>query len=456
MGKYFATDGIRNKADYFTTDFLQKIALGLQKYGEKKTAGKEISVLVGGDTRESSEWILADLERAFESLGIECRSVGVLPTPAINYVFYKLGFDFAIDVTASHNPAVDNGIKIMERGEESGVKLSADGVEIIEETLENSESFPLVATNLQESLHEDAVQLYTEHLESYTTALGGKKADFKGLKLGIDFANGATSTIGADIFKKFGAEVEILHCEKKYGTKINDRAGSTHLEKLTALVKEKGLDCGIAYDGDGDRCLMVAKDGTTVKGDEIMAIIAEYLGLKQVVVTVMSNQGMFDWAKRKGVELEVVPVGDTNVSLAMREKKIQIGGEECGHIILPEQATGDGMLTSLAIVKIMAETGKDLAKLAGTVQIFPQVIHNMQATAEEKALLAKNTEIQAILAEFEHKIESESGRLLVRPSGTEELIRITLWGRDEVQIKNLSEEVRKALKAKFDEILKNN
>lgn len=452
MGKYFATDGIRKKAEYFTTEFLQKVALGLYRYGTGQKKLSDLKVLIGGDTRESSEWILVDLERAFESLGVECRNVGVLPTPGINYVFYEMGFDFAIDVTASHNGWEDNGIKIMERGEKSGVKLSEAGVEAIEAVLEKDEKYELAAVELKETLHTDAVELYKEHLERYTLETGEKSGTqpLAGLKIGMDCANGATSVIGAEIFEKLGAKVRVIHQNKNYGRLINLEAGSTHLEKLVELVKAEKLDCGVAYDGDGDRCLMVTEDGEIIKGDEIMAVIAEYLKLERVVVTVMSNQGMFDWAKRQAVKLEVVPVGDTNVSIAMREQNIQLGGEECGHIILPGQATGDGMLTSLLMAKIIAGSQKNLGELAATVQIFPQVIHNMAASATEKELL-KTPEIQAILNDYQKKLEGENGRLLVRPSGTEELVRITIWGEDAEKIQQTAREIEQKIKEKIEE-----
>ena len=453
MGKYFATDGIRKRAEYFTTEFLQKVALGLYRYGVQKKGLENPRILIGGDTRESSEWMLADLERAFESLGVECRNVGVLPTPGINYVFYEMGFDFAIDVTASHNGWEDNGIKIMERGKKSGVKLSELGAEVIETVLDNAEMYDLKAVELKESLHADAVNLYKKHLENYALETGKQcgSRPLTGLKIGLDCANGATSVIGAESWEKLGAKVEVINQNKSYGRLINLDCGSTHMEKLIKLVQNQNLDFGVAYDGDGDRCLMVTRTGKVVKGDEIIAIIAEYLDLKQVVVTVMSNQGIFDWAKRKAVKLQVVSVGDTNVSIAMREQEIQLGGEECGHIILPGQATGDGMLTSLLMAKIIAESQKDLGDLAGTVQIFPQVIHNMKATAEDKALL-KAPEIQEILDDYQKKLEGENGRLLVRPSGTEDLVRITVWGEHAEKIQQIALEIEQKIKLKLEEI----
>ena len=254
---YFGTDGIRQKAEEFTPEFLAKIVKGLVDY-----AGDEIKVLIGGDTRESSEWILADLETALETFGLEYGNVGVLPTPGINYCFFNMGFDFAIDVTASHNPYTDNGIKIFERGKNYGQKLSEEGCETIEKALSAELSYTPASTSLREDLHADALELYTKHLTDY---LGD--ADFSELKLGMDCANGATSVINKTIFEQFGAQVSLIHADPEYGTKINHNCGSTHLESLQELVTKNHLDFGIAFDGDGDRCLLVDVKGNVDIGE---------------------------------------------------------------------------------------------------------------------------------------------------------------------------------------------
>lgn len=438
--KYFGTDGIRNKADFFTADFLFKIARGLVNY-----AGDEIKVLIGGDTRESSEWIIADLEKAFEDLGVEYSTIDVLPTPGINYCFYNMGFDFAIDVTASHNPYTDNGIKIFERGKTSGTKLCEAGCEKIEAELDK-ELFrnDANAATLRESLHDDALDLYKSHLKDY---LG--TADFSGLHIGMDCANGATSVVNKSIFEALGATVELINADASYGTGINHDCGSTHLEQLQSLVKEQELDFGVAFDGDGDRCLLVNHEGTVVDGDEIIAILANHLNLDKIAITVMANQGLLNWAKDHNVHAEITAVGDSNVAAAMREKDIKIGGEQSGHIILPGEATGDGMLTALMITKVVSETKKSLKDLASIMTKFPQIILNMDATPDQKTALKEKDEAKNLLLEFSKKLESVEGRLLVRPSGTENLIRITMWGNDEAKITDLANE----LKTKLGEVL---
>ena len=437
--KYFGTDGIRQSADKYTKEFINSIIAGLADY-----AGTDKKVLIGGDTRESSEWILQDLAAALESLGFEYASVNVLPTPAINYCFYEMGFDFAIDVTASHNPFTDNGIKIFERGPSSGIKLTEKGCEAIEKALEEHKTINIVATTDRASLHDEAVEIYKEHLLNY---LG--KADFSGLKIGMDCANGAMSVLGKSIFEQLGATVQTIFANETYGQGINAGCGSTHTEQLKSLVKENGLDFGVAYDGDGDRTLLIDKDGKEVDGDEIIAILANYLKLDKIAITVMANQGIINWAKENNIHAEITAVGDSNVAEAMRTHHIEIGGEQSGHIILPGEPTGDGMLTSLMVTKVIAETKKPLRELAAIITKFPQVIVNMTATPEQKANLKTSEPAKKLLLEYDEKLKAVDGRLLVRPSGTELLIRITMWGNDEAKITALANE----LKDKLGEIL---
>lgn len=437
--QYFGTDGIRDKADEFTPEFLAKIIRGLVDY-----AGDNIKVLIGGDTRESTEWILQDLDKALETFGLEYSSVGVLPTPAINYCFYEMGFDYAIDVTASHNPYTDNGIKIFERGKTSGQKLSEDARETIERSLADAIIYDPTPTTYREDLHTEALTLYKDHLKNY---IGD--ASFKNLKIGIDCANGATSVINETIFKELGAETKLIHADSNYNTKINDNCGSTHLESLKALVKNNQLDFGVAFDGDGDRCLMIDENGQEVDGDHIIAIIANYFNLDSIAITVMANQGLLNWAKENHINAEITPVGDSNVAEAMRLKNIKVGGEQSGHIILPNENTGDGMLTSLMVTKIISETKKKLSELSSIITKFPQVIVNLEATKEQKEKLESSDSIKQLLLDYHKKLELLSGRLLVRPSGTEPLIRITMWGDNESTITNLANELKEKLSNLF-------
>lgn len=432
---YFGTDGIRQKADQFTPDFLYQIARGLVDY-----AGPEIKVFLAGDTRESTEWILQDLATAFETLGVEYASAGILPTPAINYCFFNMGFDFAVDVTASHNPYTDNGIKIFERGRKSGTKLCLEGREAIENALNSAETYAPVSTTLREDLHEDALQLYQKHLKDY---LG--QTNFSSLKIGMDCANGATSVINSEVFEQFGTKVQVINCCKNYNTKINQDCGSTHLEALQQLVQKNHLNFGIAFDGDGDRCLMVDHTGEIIDGDQIIAILANHLHLNAIAITVMANQGLLNWAKDNQIKAEITAVGDSNVAAAMQEQDIPIGGEQSGHIILPGEPTGDGMLTALVMTKVIAETNQSLNSLASLFTKSPQVIININATPEQKQALKSSDSAKKLLLSYSEKLDSLDGRLLVRPSGTEPLIRITMWGNDEKQIDRLANELKEKL-----------
>lgn len=433
--KYFGTDGIRQPAEKFTPDFLMAVVQGLVNYG-----GDNIKVLLGGDTRESTEWILADLETALETFGIEYGNVGVLPTPAINYCFPQMGFSFAIDVTASHNPYTDNGIKIFELGENGPRKLSAAGRNAIEEALANTETFTPISPSLRENLHKDAVDLYVEHLKNYVG-----KMNFKAIRIGMDCANGAMSVIGKKVFKDLGARVLLTNADDHYGTDINNNCGSTHLEPLQALVKEHHLDFGVAFDGDGDRCILVDREGGIVDGDQILAILTHFLGLHSMAVTVMANQGLLNWAEEQNITCETTPVGDANVLAAMQEHGLEIGGEQSGHIILPGEPTGDGMLTALMMSRAILHLGQPLSKLAKIITKLPQVTVNLPATAAKKQALEEKPESRKLLLDYAKQLQDMSGRLLVRPSGTEDLIRITLWGENAEQIELLATTLKQQL-----------
>lgn len=434
--KYFGTDGIRQKAENFTQDFIVSIVRGLIDY-----AGDDVKILIGGDTRESTEWILSYLENALESFGIEYGNVGVLPTPAINYCFDKMGFDLAIDVTASHNPYTDNGIKIFESTPTGPQKLSEKGCQAIEDAIDESTPYSLASSSIRESLHQDAIDLYLDHLKSYVSP-----ANFNNLHIGIDCANGATSTINSTVFESLGAKTKLINSDSHYGTKINNNCGSTHLEQLQKNVKDNQLTFGVAFDGDGDRCLMVDENSDIIDGDQIIAIIANYINSPSIAVSVMANQGLINWAKDNNINLEITPVGDSNVAAAMREKDIKIGGEQSGHIILSGEATGDGMLTALFVSKIISETNKTLSELSEIITKLPQITINLEASSEQKKSLKEKPEIKKLLLDYNKKLDSISGRLLVRPSGTENIIRITMWGKDENKINSLINTLKNELK----------
>lgn len=445
MGKYFGTDGIRNKAEFFTPEFIRKVANGIVRYsgaGIDSESGLErpIRVMIGGDTRESSQQMITDFTDALETLGLDCAVVDVLPTPAINYAFYKLGYDLAIDITASHNPYTDNGIKIFERSIDGyGVKLNAKARDIVENAIDYDDTFDTQTATLAENMHEEALRVYLEHLAEKV-----ERVDLAGLKVCLDCANGATSVAARRIFESLGAQVTVINDDAEYGRGINNGCGSTHLEQIKTLVTSGDFDFGAAFDGDGDRCLLVDKNGDTVDGDQIIAILAHHLGIKKIAVTVMANQGLLDWAKSEQIEVVSTDVGDANVFAAMQAQQIPIGGEQSGHTILPGEPMGDGILTALFIAKTMVETQKSLSELASIMPVYPQVLENIVATPEEKAALSGEA-AQKVLAKYAELLAENNGRLLVRPSGTENLIRITIWGKESQYIQGVVAELSREL-----------
>ena len=438
--KYFGTDGIRGKAEMFTGEFLEKIVRGLGVEGKR--------VLIGGDTRESTKHILENLERSLKNNGAkEVGNIGVFPTPGINNVFYSLVYDFAIDVTASHNPYTDNGIKIFEYADGSGIKLNEEGRERIEKELASDSPFELKVPDVETEFFDEkarGLEYYKKHLRDY---LG--TTDLSGLRVTLDCANGATGIVGGSVFEELGAEVEVENNDTDFGRKINDGVGSTHLEGLQEKVRSGEFNLGAAFDGDGDRCMLVDEKGELVDGDQILVILANFLHLDKIAGTVMANQGLLNWGKEHGVEVITTDVGDQNVAAAMREQDIKIGGEQSGHIILPREAMGDGMLTALMAAKAMKETGRPLSDLAGEMKKFPQTMLNVPASHEEKEMLKTSEAVKSTIAEFSERLNAVHGRLLVRPSGTEDLVRITLWGEEQEKIDLLANELAEKLTEEF-------
>ncbi len=438
--KYFGTDGIRGKAEMFTGEFSEKIVRGLGVEGKR--------VLIGGDTRESTKHILENLERSLKNNGAkEVGNIGVFPTPGINNVFYSLVYDFAIDVTASHNPYTDNGIKIFEYADGSGIKLNEEGRERIEKELASDSPFELKVPDVETEFFDEkarGLEYYKKHLRDY---LG--TTDLSGLRVTLDCANGATGIVGGSVFEELGAEVEVENNDTDFGRKINDGVGSTHLEGLQEKVRSGEFNLGAAFDGDGDRCMLVDEKGELVDGDQILVILANFLHLDKIAGTVMANQGLLNWGKEHGVEVITTDVGDQNVAAAMREQDIKIGGEQSGHIILPREAMGDGMLTALMAAKAMKETGRPLSDLAGEMKKFPQTMLNVPASHEEKEMLKTSEAVKSTIAEFSERLNAVHGRLLVRPSGTEDLVRITLWGEEQEKIDLLANELAEKLTEEF-------
>lgn len=436
MGKYFGTDGIRGKAEIFTGDFIERIVRGLGVTGKR--------VLIGGDTRESTEEILEKFRHALDNNGAtEVGVAGVLTTPGINYAFCYLGYDYAIDVTASHNPYTDNGIKIFEPKDNYGVKLGVEAQERIEKELDNNSPSDLEVPQIETQHFDDskrALTYYMQHLERY---VGDVRLD--GFKIALDCANGATGVVGGTVFERLGASVHVMNNDTSYGRGINDGVGSTHIEGLQEAMRGGEYHFGAAFDGDGDRCILVDETGEVVDGDQILTILARHLKLDKIVATVMANQGLLNWGKENSVEVVTADVGDQNVAAEMHEKNIQLGGEQSGHIILPGEPMGDGILTALMVAKAMKESMRKLSGLASLMIKSPQVMVNVPATDEVKAAFKQSGVVSELIHEYEERLKAINGRVLVRPSGTEALIRVTMWGDNKDAIAELADELAKRI-----------
>ncbi|WP_024378774.1 phosphoglucosamine mutase [Streptococcus suis] len=422
MGKYFGTDGVRGEAN---VELTPELAFKLGRFGGYVLSQHETDVprvFVARDTRISGQMLEAALIAGLLSVGIHVYKLGVLATPGVAHLVKTEKASAGVMISASHNPAQDNGIKFFAG---DGFKLD-DALEAEIEALLDAEEDTLP----RPSAHGlgDVVD-YPEGLRKYQQFLVSTGTDLDGMKVALDTANGAASTSARQIFADLGAELTVM-AEKPDGLNINEGVGSTHPEKLQELVKETGSQIGLAFDGDSDRLIAVDENGDLVDGDRIMYIVGKYLADKgllaknTIVTTVMSNLGFHKALDREGIEKAVTAVGDRYVVEEMRKGGYNIGGEQSGHVILMDyNTTGDGQLTAVQLTKIMKETGKKLSELAAEVTIYPQKLVNIRV---ENSMKDKATEVPAIAAIIE-KMEAEmagNGRILVRPSGTEPLLRV--------------------------------
>jgi phosphoglucosamine mutase len=421
MGRLFGTDGVRGLAN---RDLTAELALDLSVAAAHVLAdtgefrGHRPFAIVGRDTRASGEFLEAAVVAGLASAGVDVWLVGVAPTPAVAYLVEQTGADLGVMLSASHNPMPDNGIKFFARG---GIKLADDIEDAIENRLEEPWERP---TGTDVGRVKDASHLiedYVKHLLSTTTQ------SLKGLKVVVDGANGAAHYVAPEVYRRAGAEVIAIHCSPD-GNNINEKCGSTHLESLSEAVRSHGADIGVAHDGDADRFLAVDAKGELVDGDQIMAILglalrdAGKLTHNTVVGTVMANLGFKIAMRNEGIDIIETAVGDRYVLEAMRDGGFTIGGEQSGHVILAEHAnTGDGTLTALQVLARMAQTGKSVAELASVMNRLPQVLINVKGVDKSRVNASEklNAEISAVAAEL-----GDSGRVLLRPSGTEALVRV--------------------------------
>lgn len=422
MGKYFGTDGVRGEAN---VELTPELAFKLGRFGGYVLSQHETDVprvFVARDTRISGQMLEAALIAGLLSVGIHVYKLGVLATPGVAHLVKTEKASAGVMISASHNPAQDNGIKFFAG---DGFKLD-DALEAEIEALLDAEEDTLPRPSAQGL--GDVVE-YPEGLRKYESFLVSTGIQLEGMKVALDTANGAASTSARQIFADLGADLTVM-AEKPDGLNINEGVGSTHPEKLQELVKETGSQIGLAFDGDSDRLIAVDENGDLVDGDRIMYIVGKYLadrGLlakNTIVTTVMSNLGFHKALDREGIEKAVTAVGDRYVVEEMRKEGYNVGGEQSGHVILMDyNTTGDGQLTAVQLTKIMKETGKKLSELAAEVTIYPQKLVNIRV---ENSMKDKAMEVPAIAAIIE-KMEAEmagNGRILVRPSGTEPLLRV--------------------------------
>ena len=445
MRKYFGTDGIRGIAgESLTADLSFKVGKALGKLlTEKKEHPK---VVIGRDTRISCDMIEHALTAGLTSTGVNVMTVGTIPTPAIAYLTKTIETDSGIMISASHNPYQDNGIKIFGP---DGFKLTDEQELEIESLIDNPDQIKKASFEKIGKLYSgsELSQKYVQHIKQ---SISG---DLSGIKIALDCANGATTGVAPYIFGDLEADIETIGCQPN-GININDNVGSTKIDTISAFVKENNVDVGFAFDGDGDRVLAVDARGNIVDGDKIMFILAKHLKeqdeLKDnmVVSTVMSNIGFYKAIEENGLQSVKTAVGDRYVVEEMRKNDYSLGGEQSGHIVLMNYATtGDGILTAVKLANIIKSTGKFLEELASEVSIYPQKLVNIKVVDKKAAM-----EDSEILAECE-KVEKElegNGRILLRASGTENLIRVMVEASSDELTDKYCEQVAKIVREKFE------
>jgi len=439
----FGTDGVRGLAN---KDLTAELALDLAVAAARILAEKGVfqstpahkpRAIVGQDSRASGEFLEAAVVAGLLSAGVDVYRVGVLPTPAIAHLVAESGADLGVMISASHNPMPDNGIKFFAKG---GGKLDDALEAAIEARLGEPWERPTGNGVGRVVDDQSAYEQYIYHL------LGSLNTSLHGLKVVVDCANGASSEVAPAVYRRAGAEVVAIH-NAPNGWNINDGCGSTHMDDLIAEVKKQGADLGIAHDGDADRCLAVDANGNVVDGDFILAILATHMKVPAVVGTVMSNLGFVKAMEGTGIKVEKTAVGDRYVLENMLANNHVLGGEQSGHIILREHAnTGDGVLTALQLMQVMAATKKPLAELASVMKRFPQVLINVKEV--DKSKLDSAEKIAASIAAHEAAL-GNSGRVLVRASGTESLVRVMVEAEDLTQAEKIASDIAAVVKSEL-------
>jgi len=442
MGRLFGTDGIRGIVNAeLDCALVSRVAQALGMIKRREKGGKPL-FLVGRDTRLSGAMLVSAFSAGLASVGADVVLIGVVPTPAAAFLARRLGADAGVILTASHNPYMYNGIKIFGG---DGFKLTdAEEAEIETIVLEGSE--PVIP-----ALYEDIGDITSDPdaADAYVDHLTGSVGRLDGLRIAVDCANGSACATAEKIFSRTGADVSYLFREPD-GVNINSGCGSLHIGALGEYVRANGLDLGVAFDGDADRCLAVDENGELIDGDMIMAMLAGNLKREgrlprdTFVSTVMSNLGLFKFAEESGLRCFATKVGDRYVLEAMLRDGFMLGGEQSGHIVFLEYTTtGDGQLTALLLAETLAASGKKASELKSVIRVYPQVAVNIEATPEMKARLS-DPEVKSFIDLESERLEGD-GRVLVRPSGTEPLVRIMIEGRDREKIEELAHECAEAL-----------
>ena len=438
MKKYFGTDGIRRIANTeLTPELVYKVAKA-GAYVLAKHSNHAPTILIGRDTRLSGTLIESAMTAGFLSYGANVKLLGVMPTPAVAYLTRKTKADAAVVISASHNSFEFNGIKFFS---DKGMKIPDEIEEEIEEVMDSGKINELNAMH-----HEIGISTNEEHLINEYIVLFRKvfednieKNMKKDFVVGLDVANGATYKVAEEVFQKLGINYKIISNEPD-GININANCGSTHLEGLKKLVTQNKLNLGIAYDGDGDRCLAIDEKGNEINGDMLLAIFAKYLKEKgklnknTVVATVMSNLGLNKFAETNDLDLKQTKVGDRYVLEEMLKNGYNIGGEQSGHVIMLDyNPTGDGILTSLMLIQILLEKNMKASEVYNLVEIYPQVLLNAKVSSDKKNTYENDEDIKKLIEEIKNE-NSNDGRVLIRPSGTEPLVRVMIEAKDKDKI----------------------
>lgn len=448
MRRLFGTDGVRGIANEFLSceramDIGRALGYVLSSNNKYKP-----TVIVGMDTRLSSEMLASAICAGLCSVGSDCITLGVVPTPAVAYLVKKYKAKAGVMISASHNPYEYNGIKIFA---EDGFKLSDELEEQIESiVLDNTPPIRLAEAGAIGKRHHAKYALhdYINHLVATTSV------DLDGMKIAVDCSNGSASATAEELFRTLGADAKILNASPN-GTNINEKCGSTHLDYLKKYVVANKMELGIAFDGDADRCLAVDGNGNEVDGDFIMAILA--LDMKNkgklkkntVVGTIMTNYGFHKFCDEYGINYVATKVGDRYVLEMINQEDYSLGGEQSGHVIIRSHATtGDGQLTAIALLSHVKESGKSLEELSKVMKKYPQHTVNIEASQNEKVAMFTDEDIKEIIENTEKKL-GDRGRLVVRPSGTEPLIRIMVEGEDQEETVALAEDTAKKISEKL-------